>query len=212
MAAYDLEEQEQLSAMKAWWEKHGNLVSYIAAGLAVVVLGWQGWNMYQQRRTAEASGLLSAVNVALDTGDAAGARQAAGKLFADFPGTLQADLGALLMAQADLDGKDAKAAKAKLQQVVDKAGDSLMRDVAALRLAALQLDEKAYDDALKTLEKSSEPFRARFADLRGDVLYAKGDLPRARDAYKEAFEAAKQTDSQTLRGAVELKLEALGGA
>lgn len=212
MAAYDLEEQEQLSAMKAWWEKYGNLVSYAAAGIAVVIIGWQGWNMYQARRVGEASNLLSTISLALEKGDAANARQAAGKLFADHSGTLQADLGALLMAQADVDAKDVKAAKPKLQNVIDKAGDSLMRDIAALRLAALQLDEKAYDEALKTLAlKPNEAFRARFADLRGDVLYAKGEREQARDAYKEAL-SALSAEAGSLRGAVELKLEALGGA
>lgn len=212
MAAYDLEEQEQLSAMKAWWEKYGNLVSYAAAGVAVVIIGWQGWNIYQARRVADASGLLGSVNLALERGDTAAARQAAGKLFSDYSGTLQADLGALLMAQADVEAKDVKAAKPKLQNVIDKAGDSLMRDIAALRLAALQLDEKAYDDALKTLSlKPNEAFRARFADLRGDVLYAKGERDQARDAYKEAL-GALTAEAGSLRGAVEMKLEALGGA
>lgn len=214
MAAYDLEEQEQLSAIKAWWEKHGNLLTYAALAVAIVVLGWVSWGRYQNSRAAQASALLGEVSMALDHGDKQAAQQASGRLFADYSGTLQADLGALLMARAESDAKDSKSAKPKLQQIIDKASDSALRDIARLRLAALQLDDGAYDDALKTLEaKPNDAFAARFADLRGDILFAKGATEQARAAYAEASGLlAKQNGSSTLKSAVDVKLEALGGA
>ena len=39
MAVYDLEEQEQLAEMKAWWKQHGNLVTgLVVAGLFLLAL------------------------------------------------------------------------------------------------------------------------------------------------------------------------------
>ncbi|MFZ9505481.1 MAG: YfgM family protein, partial [Burkholderiaceae bacterium] len=48
--AYDLEEQEQLESLKAFWKKYGNL---LMTGLTVVLLavaGWRGWGWYQQQQ------------------------------------------------------------------------------------------------------------------------------------------------------------------
>ena len=41
MAAYDLEEQEQLAEIKAWWKLHGNLLINVLTGVALLVLAWQ---------------------------------------------------------------------------------------------------------------------------------------------------------------------------
>jgi predicted negative regulator of RcsB-dependent stress response len=43
MAAYDLQEQEQLASIKAWWEKNGDLVTWIVTAIAVVACSVQGW-------------------------------------------------------------------------------------------------------------------------------------------------------------------------
>ena len=54
MAIYDLEEQEQISALKAWWEQYGTLVTGIAAAAAVISVGWQGYNWYRNKAATEA--------------------------------------------------------------------------------------------------------------------------------------------------------------
>ena len=64
MAAYDLEEQEQISQIKAWWDTYGNLVTGIALAAAVAAVGWQGWNWYQGKQSGEASVLYAAVQKA----------------------------------------------------------------------------------------------------------------------------------------------------
>ena len=48
MATYDLEEQEQLDELKAWWKQYGNLVVNVLTVAAVVVIAWQGWKWYQR--------------------------------------------------------------------------------------------------------------------------------------------------------------------
>ena len=56
MAAYDLEEQEQISELKAWWARYGNLVTTLLLVAAVGVFAWQAWNWYQRNQAAQASG------------------------------------------------------------------------------------------------------------------------------------------------------------
>lgn len=46
MAAYDLEEQEQLDELKTWWKQYGNLVTTAITVAAVAAVAWQGWNWW----------------------------------------------------------------------------------------------------------------------------------------------------------------------
>jgi len=45
--ALDLEEQEQLAELKAWWKQHGNLIVATVLAAALTFAGWQGWRWYQ---------------------------------------------------------------------------------------------------------------------------------------------------------------------
>lgn len=216
MAAYDLEEQEQLSAIKAWWEKNGNVVSWLVTGVAVAVLGVQGWHWYQSRQAEQAGALYASVLQSVDKSEAAKTRVFSGDLVSKFPGVMAADLGAIAAAKSEADAGDLKSATLKLQWVVDNTKDKALRDLARLRLAAVQIDSKAFDAALKTLDAApEEPFLPRFEDLRGDVYFAKGASKEAGAAYKRALEAYEKAPTASFgsvfKNVVETKLEALGG-
>jgi predicted negative regulator of RcsB-dependent stress response len=74
------------------------------------------------------------------------------------------------------------------------------------------LDEKAYDDALKTLDaRHGAAFDAPFLAARGDVLVAQGKKDEARAAYKAAVDKTDAKDTG-LRGSIQLRLDALGTA
>jgi predicted negative regulator of RcsB-dependent stress response len=215
MAAYDLEEQEQLSQIKAWWEQYGNLVSAVALVVAVAAAGFQGWNTYQRKQAAEASGLYMGVQKAAQAHNAQQAREAAGELISKYSGTVYADLGVLLAAKVQADAGDLKNARTQLGWAAEKANDPALRDLARLRLAAVLLDDKAYDEALAQLAKPGEGLEARFADLKGDVLVAQGKTADAKAAYKQALELTDKSDRQEAKSLHELaqaKLDSLGGA
>ncbi|MEC5396998.1 YfgM family protein [Uliginosibacterium sp. H1] len=215
MAAFDLQEQEQLDELKDWWRKYGTLVTAGVVILAVAVVGTTGWRWYQASRAAQASAVYGALVQASNAKDVAKVRQASGELLAGYDGTLQADLGALLASKAEIEANEPKAARTKLEWVVAHAAEPALRDLARLRLAGLLLDEKAYDDALKAIEAApSDAFAARFADLRGDIHVAKGSVADARTAYKQALDllAKEEQGMAQYKSFVELKLEALGEA
>ncbi|WP_417069621.1 YfgM family protein [Niveibacterium terrae] len=215
MAAFDLEEQEQLASMKAWWEKWGNPITAIVVAIALVVLGWRGWTWYSARKADEASNIYSMLLVAAEKNDIQKVREASGILAEKYSGTSYADLSALMAAQIQSEAGDKASAKTKLKWAAEKANDPLMRDLARLRLAALLLDEKAFDEALKQLSVKPAPsFAVRYADMRGDVLSLQGKKVEARAAYKEALDAviADKNSSPAMRGLLELKIDALGDA
>lgn len=207
----DLEEQEQLAALKEWWKDNGNLVLGLIAAVALSVAGWWGWNGYQRTQALQASALYEALWKAIQTADAKAVRDAGGALAEGYPRTLYASMGALASARFYYDRNDAKAAKAQLQWVIDRSSSDELRDIARLRLAALLLDDKAYDETLKQLETAhGEPFAAQFAALKGDVLVAKAQIAEARAAYALALEKADK-NNDAFRASVRLRLDALGG-
>ena len=209
--ALDLEEQEQVAELKAWWTTHGNLVLAVVIAAAVAVVGWQGWRWYQHNQAAQASVLYDTLTKAAQAGDAKALRDAAGTLVESYPRTLYASMGALLAAKFYFERNDLKNAKAQLQWVIDHSPAEDFRDLARLRLAAVLLDEKAYDEALKLLDAPHAPaYDAQYAALKGDVLVAKNQLAEARAAYQLALEKAERRDSP-FRESVRMRLEALGG-
>jgi predicted negative regulator of RcsB-dependent stress response len=209
--ALDLEEQEQVAELKAWWTTHGNVVLAVVIAAAVAVVGWQGWRWYQHNQAAQASVLYDTLTKAAQAGDAKALRDAAGTLVESYPRTLYASMGALLAAKFYFERNDLKNAKAQLQWVIDHSPAEDFRDLARLRLAAVLLDEKAYDEALKLLDAPHAPaYDAQYAALKGDVLVAKNQLAEARAAYQLALEKAERRDSP-FRESVRMRLEALGG-
>ncbi len=209
--ALDLEEQEQVAELKAWWTTHGNVVLAVVIAAAVAVVGWQGWRWYQHDQAAQASVLYDTLTKAAQAGDAKALRDAAGTLVESYPRTLYASMGALLAAKFYFERNDLKNAKAQLQWVIEHSPAEDFRDLARLRLAAVLVDEKAYDEALKLLDAPHAPaYDAQYAALRGDVLVAKNQLAEARAAYQSALEKAERRDSP-FRESVRMRLEALGG-
>lgn len=208
--AYDLEEQEQLASLKAWWEKYGNVTTWvIIAGLAAYS-GWAGWQYYQRNQSAQASALYDQLQLAVQAKDNAKVQRAATDMETKYAGTAYAPMSALVAAKSAFDANDVKAAKAQLQWAVEH-GTEEFKAIAEVRLAGLLLDEKAYDQALKTLEGDvPAAFAGAVADRKGDILSAQNKVAEARAAYKAALDATDKKNPG--RQLIQLKLEAIGGA
>jgi predicted negative regulator of RcsB-dependent stress response len=122
-----------------------------------------------------------------------------------------AAFAALAAAKAAFDSGNSAGAKTQLQWVVDNARDAETRDIARLRLGAVLLDEKKYDEALKLAETQHvETFAALYADLKGDILVAQGKPQEARAAYQTALD--KSESKSGYRALIQVKLDALGAA
>jgi predicted negative regulator of RcsB-dependent stress response len=188
MAAYDLEEQEQLDEIKTWWKMHGNLVTGVVTAAAVAVLAWQGWNWWQRNQSAQASGLYNGLQQAAAQKDVRRARELAGELIDKYSTTSYAGLAALLSAKILAEGGDLKSARAQLAWAASNGKDDGLRDLARLRLAAVMFDDKANDEALRQLATEPTPSLVpRFNELRGDILAAQGKSTEARSAYETAL-------------------------
>ncbi len=187
MATYDLEEQEQIAELKAWWKLYGNRLVNVATVIALVVIAWQGWNWYQRNQSGQASMIYGVLQKAVQDKDTQRIKAAGGELIEKFGRTSYASLGALSSAKAMIEAGDSQTAKVQLLWAAEHAKDEF-RDLARLRAAGLLLDEKAYDQALKQVEGASSPaFEVRFLDTRGDILSAQGKKNEAVTAYQSAL-------------------------
>ncbi|MDH5210199.1 MAG: tetratricopeptide repeat protein, partial [Betaproteobacteria bacterium] len=191
MQKLDLEEQEKLDALKAWWKDNARLIVLVGVAAAIAVAGTNGWRWYQRQQALEASALYDAFSKALRAADAKAIRDAGGALTERYAGTLYASMAALAAAHFHFERGEPKSAKAQLQWVLERSSSEDFRNLARLRLAALLLDERAFDEALALLEeKPLDTYAAQFAALRGDLLVAKDRPAEARTAYQLALEKA----------------------
>ncbi|MDQ6619155.1 MAG: tetratricopeptide repeat protein [Pseudomonadota bacterium] len=209
MAVYDLEEQEQLDDLKAWWRRWGNLITAVIVAASLALVGVQGWRWWKHRQSDEASTLYSAAMVGLRSDDLAKTRDAVTQLTQRYGSTTYASSGASLLARMLFDKGDKDAALAQLQWVVDH-GEPEQRQIARYRVAEVQLDRKQYDEALRTLDAKIDPaFEGVYADLRGDILAAAGRNDEARTAYQIAL--GKLDTKSAYKNYVQVKLDSLGG-
>lgn len=209
--AYDLEEQEQLASIRAWWEKYGNFILTVATVALLAIAAFNGWRWYERREAQQAAVVYDELLNALDGTDANKKKELAGTLIEHYGSTVYAPMAALQMARVYHDAGDSAAARAQLTWVIDKSGHEEYALIARVRLAGVLLDDKAYDDALKVLAVSVPASLAtEFADRRGDILVAQNKFADARAAYQEAL--AKASPQNPLRGLIQLKLDSLPAA
>ncbi len=209
--AYDLEEQEQIASIKAWWNQYGNSLTWVLIAALAGYAAWSGWNVYQSKQSAQASQLYDEVTKAMAAKDDAKVQRAAADMEEKFGGTTFAHMSALLAARSAFEASDLKTAKAQLQWVISKGNDEEYKALAKIRLAGILLDEKSYDEGLKLLaEDYPAPFAALVADRKGDILVAQNKIAEARTAYQTALE--KMDPRNPGRQLIQLKLDAIGGA
>lgn len=207
----DLEEQEQLDQLKAFWKRYGNLITW----LLIVVLGayaaWNGWNWYQRDQAVKSGAMFDQLDKAVQAGDV----DQAARVFADmkerYPRTAFTEQGGLMAAKLQADKGKADAALETLAWVGANATEAEYQTLAKLRAAGVLLDQKKYDDALKQLDAATAPdFVALVNDRRGDVLLAQGKKDDAKAAYAKAWSAMDaKVDYRRL---IDAKLTALGAA
>lgn len=207
----DLEEQEQLEQLKAFWQRWGNPIVWVLTVCLLGYAGWTGWNLWQRNKAAEASVLFTQLEQAVKTGDLNAGQGLWVQLQKNYSSTAYAAQGALLTAKLQLDKGKTDEAKASLNWAAANASDEAYADVARLRLAALQMDAKQLDEALKTLESvKGADFAPLVADRRGDIALLQSKPDQAKTEFKKAYDGMdKQLDYRRM---VEMKLASLGVA
>jgi predicted negative regulator of RcsB-dependent stress response len=195
-----LNEQEQWERVLAWLREQGpSILGGVAVALAIFG-GWRYWQNHVQQRDLAAANRYEQLIDAFTRNDIAGGMRLADELGKEFPATAYADQANLAVARIQVSTHQLDQAAARLQQVLAATKDSELALIARLRLARVQLAQGNADEALKTLDAAKPgAFAARYAQVRGDALLAKGDRDGALKAYREARgEGASTLDTALL--------------
>lgn len=206
----DLEEQEQIEALKHFWNRWGNLITWVLIVALGAYAAHNGWNWWKQRQGAQASALYGELERSVGQGDTERLQRVLSDMQANYGSTTYASHGTLLAARVFQDKEQGPAAQAALGWVIDKGADDGLKAVARLRLASLLVGDAAYDQALQTLSASFPPaFAALAADRRGDVLLLQGKRSEAAAEFGKAWQGLGR-EGAAYRELVGIKLNALG--
>lgn len=201
MDDYLLSEREQWEALKRGVREYAPAV---LAGIAIAALGLGGYRWWQARQNGvelAAGAMFFQMESAFERGDATQAFILLGDLERTYPSSPYADQARLASARAFVeDGQLGKAA-GELREVMRHSNDSILRLIARLRLARVQIAQHQASQALATLSGADPGALApQYAVARGDAYYAMGNKSAALAQYRlaKATDTAGATDTGLL--------------
>ena len=199
-------EQDQVEALKAWWDKNGKLVIVGVIALLVAVFGWRSWQDHQIE-TADAASVAYYQMLETAAQDPVTAMEIGRHIVGEFSGTAYAPMASMVLARLSVEQGDLVAAAAHLQGVAQQKRMPELQILARLRLAQVMFAQGEPEQAMAQLQGDAGSLQAAFDELRGDILLAQGEREQARAAYAGAVSGfAAQPQRQAL---VEMKLNDL---
>ncbi len=205
----DLEEQEQLDQLKHFWKQYGNFITWGLIVILGAVASWNGYHAWQRSQAAQAGAMFDEVEKVVRGADVQRAERAFNDMKERFSKAAYTQQAGLLVAKMTYEAGKVDTAKSTLNWLVENAADKGYASIARLRLSALLLDAKSYDEAVKVLSMGiSDEFSALADDRRGDIYTLQGKKAEAKAEYQRAF---KGLDEQSeYRRLVVVKLNSLG--
>ena len=185
-----LEDDEQIEALKRWWDENGKS-TLVAVALAVAgTVGWQqyqGWTVSQAEQASEVWESMQQLLTSTVAGAEGDARELADLLKNDFSGSAYAQFAAMRVAALDVAAGDLDKAEGELRWALAKAGPQTeLGQLVQLRLARVLAAQENEAAALAILESGGSAYPAAYAMARGDIHMAAGRDQQALDAYREA--------------------------
>ena len=207
--AYDLEEQESLDQLKAWWEKWGTLITVIITVTCLAFAGFNGYRYYKKNEGAKATATYVQLQNAVVTGDKKNVKSLSEGLMKEYPSHVFATLAAFSQAADAANANDIEGARKALKWVLETGKRPEYATLARVRLAGVELDAGNAKEALSILQAET-PYPGSeiiYNDRLGDVYLALGDVKNARAAWQKALDLDKKVN--TLSPLITLKIEAL---
>ena len=189
-------EEEQVESIKRWIKENGMSIVVPVVLSIVAYGGWEFWKDLKVKNAKKAADRYSVVVDSLSQQgtespteiDLTRAKAAANEIVGDFGGTMYADMSQLILARLYVDEGELEKAKSSLQAVVSNGVHPSSVSLAKARLAKVELSLKNFDSALPLVSSPEEPaYKAIYAEIRGDIHLAQGNMDLASSAYEEAL-------------------------
>ncbi len=205
-------EEEQIEALKRWWDENGKQVVLAIVLTVGGYFGWQAWTDHVDDQTAAASLVYQEMLDNMDgavPGDTLGAdKQAEISLLAetlkqDYSNTQYAFYAALIKAKLAVESTDLAAAAVELQWAMDNADETVNENIARLRLARVEAASGNLDTALQLVQGvDAGELKSAFDEAKGDFYQQQGNAGAAYSAYEAAMmsiDAGNSSASQLLQ-------------
>ncbi len=187
----DLEEQEQLAKLKAFWQDYGR---WLLIGLAIAVIGsatYWGYQTYQTKQALAASKQYEVLLEQTAKNDLPGVLITSKKIQQDYGNTAYAGLAGILAANLAYSVNDQEATLQQLKWVANSASSDSIQTIAKLRLSALYLDQKTPEGLSQADQllnsKMAAGFEALKLERRGDWYWAQDKTEDAKKSYIAAW-------------------------
>lgn len=202
-------EEEQVEALKKWWQENGkSITAGVVIGL-VSIFGWRGYSQHVDVQNQIASTLYEQMIGAARNEDLEDSRNYAERIIAEHDSTTYAIFARLMLAKLAAQDNKLDEAEIHLRWVLENNDQAELEHVTKLRLARVYIAADKLDQAGKLLNTSNTgKFIARYDELRGDLLVKQGKPDEARVAYENAL--ANTVATEEAQSILEMKLDDLG--
>ena len=213
----DLEEQEQLDQLKAFWQKYRNLITTVATVVLFAYAAYSGYQWWRNSQAVEASKLYETMISAIAKGDKEQTLRAADDLQKSFSGTPYAPMSSLIAARITADAGDTAKALDYLRWAAKNASNDGYLALAKMRLVSQLIEqggEKDFAEADQILkDKPVVGFEALWLERRGDWYLAQKKNQQAKESYEAAWKKLDQAKEfpEEARRLLKVKLDAVGG-
>ncbi len=213
----DLEEQEQLDQLKAFWQKYRNLITGVLTVALFTYAAYSGYQWWRNNQAAQASQLYDTMVVAISKGDKDQTLRAADDLQKQFGRTPYASMASLVAAKIASDAGDTPKAIDYLRWTAKNASNDGYAALGKLRLASQLVEQGTEKDLAEAdailKEKPISGFEALWLERRGDWYLAQKKTAEAKFSYQDAWiklDQAKEFPEEARR-LLKVKLDAVGG-
>lgn len=203
-------EEEQVEALKRWWQKNGTTLIVALVVFLGAVFGFRYWQDYQRQQAASASAVYQQMVDQLDANPEQ-ALELGRRIVADYPSSGYASMASLAMGKIAMQRGEPDGAASHFRLVMESAATPELKQIARLRLARVLLELEQADEALGVLE-SGDPgsFRAAYDEVKGDIYLAQGKRQEAHNAYANALNGYANLPSK--REILQMKLDDVADA
>jgi predicted negative regulator of RcsB-dependent stress response len=209
-----LSEEEQWERMKAWLRTNGVSVLALTAVMLLAWFGYQWWKDRGVQQALNAGALYQGMLASFDAGKRDEGYAQIETLRKEYPKSAYVNAADLVAANVHVGNNELDRAAERLQRVASEAVDEKVRPIARLRLARVQSAQGKYDAALATLGTADMgTHEAARLEVRGDVLFAKGDREGALKEYLASRKLLPEVElgEGGLGELLDLKIADLGG-
>ncbi|WP_299769403.1 tetratricopeptide repeat protein [uncultured Pseudoteredinibacter sp.] len=198
--AEHLTEEEQLEAIKRWWDENGKALLTTAL---LIVAGYSGFQFWQTKQQAQAEAgsvvyeeLLQAASPQNPTAEQENtAKFLAQQLVDEHSGSFYGISGDLFLAKIAVQANELDLAATHLNSAIAQGPSEALRPIVYQRLAKVQSAKGDNAAALATLDKGqTQAVIGSFAETRGDIYMAQNDADRARASYQLAIDSLAAED------------------